>query len=359
MQLSDLNLRKADDILSHNQSMDTKIIYDINDITLKEAADIINKGGLVAFPTETVYGLGGNALDSEAAKKIYEAKGRPSNNPLIIHLAKPEDAEEYCLTNEIFYKLAYRFMPGPLTVILPKKDNIPYEVTGGLETVAVRVPSNLTAHRFIELCAVPVAAPSANLSTKPSPTMAKHVIQDLYGRINMIIAGEDCDIGVESTIITLYPEPMLLRPGLITVEELKEICPDIKISKAVLEQHEGRPESPGMMYKHYSPRANVTLLSGSDCARYGFLRDKSDCGILCYDEDTELLKMPYAVSIGAKNEPEEQAKRLFACLREFDENEVVKEIYSPMPKGDGVGLAVLNRLIRAAGFEILKLVEKE
>ncbi len=338
--------------------METKIINDINDTTLTEAAQTIKNGGLVAFPTETVYGLGGNALDPSAAKKIYEAKGRPSNNPLIIHLAYPEDAEKYCHTNEIYYKLAQRFMPGPLTVILPKKDIIPYEVTGGLETVAVRVPSDPVAHRFIELCGVPVAAPSANLSTKPSPTMAGHVIRDLSDRIDMIIAGDDCDIGVESTIITLSPTPKLLRPGLITLEELKEICPDIELSDAVLNPHTGRPESPGMMYKHYSPRANVILLRGSDEARYAFLRDKACSGIICYDEDTELLKKNYAMSIGSKYSARQQANKLFARLRDFDEIENITEIYAPMTASDGIGLAVLNRLIRAAGFEILDL-EKE
>ena len=340
-----------------NIAMDTKIINDINDTTLIEAAQTIISGGLVAFPTETVYGLGGNALDPTAARKIYEAKGRPSNNPLIIHLAEPGDAEKYCLTNEIYYKLAERFMPGPLTVILPKKDNIPYEVTGGLDTVAVRVPSDKVAHRFIELAGVPIAAPSANLSTKPSPTMAGHVIRDLSGRIDMIIAGEDCDIGVESTIITLSPKPKLLRPGLITVEELREICPDIEISEAVLKEYTGTPESPGMMFKHYSPRANVVLLRGSDGARYEFLRDKHNCGILCYDEDTELLKYKYAMSVGSKESPKEQARNLFARLRDFDDMENITEIYAPMTASEGIGLAVLNRLIRAAGFEILDLKE--
>ncbi len=344
-------------ILHLNIAMDTKIINDINDTTLIEAAETIKFGGLVAFPTETVYGLGGNALDPTAAKKIYEAKGRPSNNPLIIHLAEPGDAEKYCLTNEIYYKLAERFMPGPLTVILPKKDNIPYEVTGGLDTVAVRVPSDKVAHRFIELAGVPIAAPSANLSTKPSPTMAGHVIRDLSGRIDMIIAGEDCDIGVESTIITLSPKPKLLRPGLITVDELREICPDIEISEAVLKEYTGTPESPGMMFKHYSPRANVVLLRGSDEARYEFLRDKYDCGILCYNEDTELLKYKYAMSVGSKESPKEQARNLFARLRDFDDMENITEIFAPMTASEGIGLAVLNRLIRAAGFEILDLKE--
>lgn len=336
--------------------MNTEIVYDITEGALRRAADIILDGGLVAFPTETVYGLGANALDSEAASKIYAAKNRPSDNPLIIHLAGAEDAERYCVTNELFYTLAEKFMPGPLTVILPKKDIIPHTVTGGLETVAVRVPSNETARSFIKAAGVPIAAPSANLSGKPSPTQARHVILDMFGRIDMIIAGEDCEIGLESTIISLAePIPKIYRPGKVTFEELKELCPELLISDAVLNQHKGRPESPGMMYKHYSPKAEVTIIDAERQARIAFMQGKPDCGILCYDEDAELLSMPYARTIGKESIPEDQARLLFARLREFDEIEKITEIYSPMPRAEGVGLAVLNRLIRAAGFRIIKL----
>ncbi|MBE6686561.1 MAG: threonylcarbamoyl-AMP synthase [Ruminococcaceae bacterium] len=336
--------------------MNTEIIYDINDENLDRAAEIIKNGGLVAFPTETVYGLGANALDPLAAKKIYSAKNRPSNNPLIIHISDPADAEKYCFTNELYYKLAKRFMPGPLTVILPKKDIVPYAVTGGLETVAVRVPSSKTARSFIERSGVAIAAPSANLSGKPSPTKAQHVILDMYGRIDMIIAGEDSQIGLESTILSLAEAvPKIYRPGKVTYEELKEICPDILISDAVLHMHTGRPESPGMMYQHYAPKAKVTIIDSDDKTRTAFLINKTDCGILCYDEDKELLSMPYSKSLGSKSEPLEQAKLLFARLREFDENDDITQIYAPMPSDKGVGLAVLNRLIRAAGFDVKEL----
>lgn len=336
--------------------MNTEVIYDINKETLQRAADVIQKGGLVAFPTETVYGLGANALDEDAAVKIYAAKNRPSNNPLIIHLSKAEDADKYCYTNELYYTLAEHFMPGPLTVILPKRDIIPYTVTGGLDTVAVRVPSSSTARAFIEAAGVPIAAPSANLSGKPSPTLAKHVILDMYSRIDMIIAGEDCEIGLESTIISLAePIPKIYRPGKVTFDELKKYCPGLLISEAVLNQYKGRPESPGMMYKHYSPKAKVTLIDAKREERTAFLFNKADCGILCYDEDSELLSMPYCKSIGSQNDPDEQARLLFMRLREFDEIEEIKQIYAPVPDSSGVGLAVLNRLIRAAGFDIIQI----
>ena len=336
--------------------MNTKIIYDITEDNLQRAADVIKNGGLVAFPTETVYGLGANALDADAASKIYAAKNRPSNNPLIIHLANAFDAEKYCVTNELYYKPAEHFMPGPLTVILPKRDIVPDTVTGGLSTVAVRVPLMETARRFIEKAGVPIAAPSANLSGKPSPTMASHVILDMYGRIDMIIAGDDSEIGVESTIISLAGEtPVIYRPGKVTYEELKEFCPGLVISEAVLNVHFGKPESPGMMYQHYAPKAKVTLIRGSDIKRIEFLKNRPECGILCYDEDEELLLMPYAKTLGSVNAPLDQAKLLFARLREFDEIEEIKQIYAPMPCDKGVGLAVLNRLIRAAGFDITDL----
>lgn len=336
--------------------MNTEIIYDLTDENLNKAAEVIKKGGLVAFPTETVYGLGANALDPDAAKKIYSAKGRPSDNPLIIHLAIAEDADKYACTNDVYYRLAEKFMPGPLTVIMQKRDNIPFEVTGGLESVAVRVPSDEIAHRFISVCGVPIAAPSANLSGKPSPTTTAHVIADMFSRIDMIIAGNKCDIGVESTIISLCEEkPTLLRPGKITPEELKTVCPDLEIAEAVLHRFEGRVQSPGMKYKHYAPRAKLELLDGSSEQLVGFCSDKKDCGILYYKEDKELQNMPHSLCIGSRDDPCEQAHLLFENLRRFDEDEGITHIYAPLPSTDGVGLAVVNRLIRAAGFDVIKL----
>lgn len=336
--------------------LNTEIIYDINENNIERAAKVIRAGGLVAFPTETVYGLGANALLGQAALKIYAAKGRPSDNPLIIHLSKAEDAEKYCFTGEIFYKLASRFMPGPITIILPKRDIIPFEVTAGLDTVAVRVPSNKVANKLIEKAQVPIAAPSANLSGRPSPTCAQHVIDDMMGRVDMILAGEECEIGLESTVVSVKNDIVtILRPGKVTYEELKSVCPNTEIAPAVLEKFSGKPLSPGMKYKHYSPKANVIILEGDYDNIVAFLSDKDECGILCFDSDTELLKHKSALSIGSEESLDEQARKLFACLREFDKREDITTIYARMPSKNGLGLAVYNRLIRAAGFETLRV----
>ena len=201
---------------------------------IDQAAGILKNGGLVVFPTETVYGLGGNALDSDAAKKIYAAKGRPSDNPLIIHIAQPKDAEKYCITNEIYYRLADAFMPGPLTVILPKRDIVPSSVTGGLSTVAVRCPSHPIARELISASGFPIAAPSANISGKPSPTCAEYVIEDMSGRVDMIIDGGECEIGLESTIVKIENDGLiLLRPGGITCDALSCVCENVKVADAV------------------------------------------------------------------------------------------------------------------------------
>ena len=323
---------------------------------IERAGEIIKSGGLVAFPTETVYGLGGSALDPEAAAKIYAAKGRPSDNPLIIHLSDPSEADEYAFTTPEYYRLADRFMPGPLTVIMKKRDNIPYTVTGGLDTVAVRVPSHPTANALLRAAGVPIAAPSANLSGKPSPTCASHVVRDMFGRIDAIIAGGDSDIGVESTIVTLAGEkPCVLRPGFVTPEELREILPDLTVSPAVTGKYEGAALSPGMKYKHYSPRAEVTVLDGDYGTIVAFLSERPEAGKLCFEDDAEILSMPNSAPYGRSGDPASQAKRLFAMLRDFDDSEFVTEIYARMPSREGVGLAVFNRLIRAAGFNVKKL----
>ena len=218
------------------------------------------------MPTETVYGLGANALDKEAVTNVYKAKGRPMDNPLIVHLAKADDAEKYAHTSELYYKLAERFMPGPLTVILPKKDVIPYEVTCGLETVAIRVPSNGIAHTLIELSGCPIAAPSANLSGRPSPTSFEHVIEDMNGRVDAIIDGGRCDVGVESTVIILKDNSAeILRPGLITYEELREVIPNVTVNEAVKNQcTSSKPASPGMKYRHYAPKTHCKLVYSSN-----------------------------------------------------------------------------------------------
>ena len=336
--------------------MITEIIRQPDEDALKRAGEILRNGGLVAFPTETVYGLGANALDADAAKKIYAAKGRPSDNPLIIHIADPHDAEKFAYTNEAYYALADRFMPGPLTVILPKRDNIPNAVTGGLDSVAVRVPVHPTANALIRHAGVPIAAPSANVSGRPSPTRTDHVVCDMDGRIDMIIGGGDCEVGVESTIITLVTDtPCVLRPGKITVEELCEVLPDVTLSSAVMGKYEGAPLSPGMRYKHYSPSASVTIIDGDYKSIVSFLSQRPESGKLCFDGDTEIIAMPNTLICGSEHDAESQARMLFARLREFDDRPEIKEIYARMPQSDGMGLAVFNRLIRAAGFTVITL----
>ena len=336
--------------------MDTLFFENPSAEEILRAGEMIKSGGLVAFPTETVYGLGANALDAEASAKIYAAKGRPSDNPLIIHLADPSDAEKYAFTTPEFQRLAERFMPGPLTVIMKKREIIPRTVTGGLDTVAVRVPSHPTANALIRAAGVPIAAPSANLSGKPSPTSAAHVVRDMFGRIDAIIGGSDAEIGVESTIVTLAGEvPCVLRPGFVTPEELREVLPEVEVSPAVTGRYEGVPLSPGMRYKHYSPRASVTILDGEYSHIAAFLADRPECGKLCFAGDAEILAMPNSREYGEKDDPSSQAHLLFSRLREFDDLPEITEIYARKPSSGGVGLAVLNRLIRAAGFNVKTL----
>lgn len=344
--------------------MHTKI-YHINETEpeselLAAAAEVIRRGGLVAFPTETVYGLGASALDAAAAKKIYAAKGRPSDNPLIVHIAELSEAERCFEVTELFYVLAQTFWPGPLTMILPKKECIPVSVTGGLDTVAVRMPAHPAARGLIRQAGVPIAAPSANLSGHPSPTEAAHVIRDLDGRIDMILAAGSCSIGVESTVVRLEGENLrLLRPGGVTLEELSG-C--IGASRVILDQavteklKEGtRPASPGMKYRHYAPRARVILLRGEDAEVRMQMRERleADCrsGALCFDEDLPLLSGERTLSMGGVHDSKMQAHRLFSCLRAFDDMEV-ETVYARLPEKSGMGLALYNRLTRAAGFVI-------
>ena len=336
--------------------MKTEILYDNDKCDVERASEIIKNGGLVAFPTETVYGLGASALDENAVMMIFEAKGRPQDNPLIIHLSEPDEAERYAYTNGLYEKLK-RFMPGPLTVILKKRDIIPDVVSAGLDTVAVRVPSYEPARALIKAAGVPIAAPSANISGKPSPTKAEHVISDMEGKIDAILCGSDCEVGVESTIVKITGEDSLVicRPGGITKEMLSTVCGTVEIDPAVLSKFDGKPIAPGMKYKHYAPRAEVTVIVGDEKSIESFLIDKENYGLMCYDEDTALLKHKYALSLGRTDDKSEQAARLFACLREFDKNEDIDMIYARMPETDGVGLAVYNRLIKAAGFNVIKL----
>ncbi|MBQ5390517.1 MAG: threonylcarbamoyl-AMP synthase, partial [Clostridia bacterium] len=239
---------------------------EISDLSLARAGEILRSGGLVVFPTETVYGLGANALDESAAKKIYTAKGRPSDNPLIVHIASPEDADKYAVIGEEYKRLAKAFMPGPLTVILPKKPCVPDTVTGGLDSVGLRCPENAIARRMIAAAGVPVAAPSANISGKPSPTSAEHVRFDMDGKVDMILDGGECTVGLESTIVKIEDGKLtLLCPGAITLDMLRALFENVEVSAAVTEQlgENVRPLSPGMKYRHYAPSAPLYLLCGS------------------------------------------------------------------------------------------------
>lgn len=352
--------------------MQTKIIQlrgtDIPRTDIEAAAAVIREGGLVVFPTETVYGLGGNGLDAEAAMKIYAAKGRPSDNPLIIHVAKPEDAYLYTHTDEVtralYEALAKAFMPGPLTVILPKRDCIPYSTTGGLDSVAVRCPSHPVAHALIEAAGVPIAAPSANLSGKPSPTCAAHVADDLTGRVDIIIDGGECDIGLESTIVGIGRDEAggfltLLRPGGITYDALTCVCDRVEIARAVSEQlaKDERPLSPGMKYRHYAPTAPLVLLEGEDGDVLDFLQKRqreAKCAILCYDEEIPFLQDRRLLPVGPRADVTAHAKTLFARLREADGTEA-EIIYAHLPDKSGLGLALYNRMIRAAAHTILRV----
>lgn len=344
--------------------MNTKIFKispdDLSSPMLAEAASLLRAGGLVAFPTETVYGLGGDATDADAAQKIYAAKGRPSDNPLIIHVASPEEASRYAETNETYEKLAQAFMPGPLTVILPKKDVIPFTVTGGLSTVAVRCPSHPIARELIRLAGTAIAAPSANLSGSPSPSCGEHVIRDLNGRIDAIIDGGECEIGLESTIIALNgTHATLLRPGAVTADALRCVCETVTVSPAIKEElAEGeRPMSPGMKYKHYAPKAPLILLDGAEeRVRSFFIRAQNaeKCAILCYREEIPFLRNERLIDVGEKENLSEQAHRLFAALRTADQTDC-DVIYAHLPPEDGLGLALYNRLIRAAAHTVLRV----
>ena len=334
-----------------------------SEIDIKSAAEILRSGGLVAFPTETVYGLGGDGTNPDAAKKIYSAKGRPSDNPLIIHIAEPSDAEEYTYTSEVYYKLADKFMPGPLTVVLPAKDSVPAETRGGLSTVAVRCPVNPVARKLIELAGRPVAAPSANLSGSPSPTDASHVIDDMNGRVDMIIDGGECEIGLESTIVKIEDDGslILLRPGKITVDELACVAPVTLADAVTSSLGEGQVAlSPGMKYRHYAPASPLVLLDGSvdDAVAYVKGENFADVAFICYADDEVYIRtaLPCAkiFILGQKENISQQAHHLFSVLRQVDKHNFDK-VYAPLPSKDGVGLALYNRMIRAAAHTIINL----
>ena len=351
--------------------METKMVKiqdtaEIRDEELAEAAQILRDGGLVAFPTETVYGLGANALNEEAAKKIYAAKGRPSDNPLIAHISCMEELEP--LVKEIpeaGRKLAEAYWPGPLTMIFPKSSIVPYGTTGGLETVAVRMPSDPVANRLIHLAKVPVAAPSANTSGRPSPTTAQHVWHDMNGRIEMILDGGPVGIGVESTIVDVSGEvPTLLRPGAVTMEMLEKTVGHVEIDPAIQgpPTADFHPKAPGMKYRHYAPHAQMTLVEGeaeavankiNELVKEG-LEQNLRVGVICTDESRSSYPDGLVRSVGERAKEETIAHNLFAVLREFDDLDV-DVIYSESFSKDHLGQAIMNRLTKAAGYHILKV----
>lgn len=336
--------------------MNTKILSTTEyDIAL--AGEILRRGGLVAFPTETVYGLGANALDEDAVRRIYVAKGRPSDNPLIVHIARKEDIVPLVTEVTPMAKaLMDAFFPAPLTIILPKSDAVSDVVSGGLNTVAVRMPGNEIARRVIRAAGVPIAAPSANTSGLPSPTKAEYVIDDMMGRIDAVIDGGDCQYGVESTVLTLATDtPTILRPGAITKEMLEQVIGPVNVAPAVLEgmAENETAASPGMKYKHYSPNARVMVVKGDSRQYRDFVNTKKDAYALCFEEDD--VAIPHIV-YGKQDDDLAQAKNLFDALRRLDKMGA-KRVYAHIPHIDGVGMAVYNRLIRAAAFCVIDLTK--
>ncbi len=341
--------------------MNTLLLND-NQNDIEKAGKILSGGGLVAIPTETVYGLAANALDGRAVASIFRAKGRPMDNPLIVHIADIEDISRFSLVSRFPEKaklLAEKFWSGPLTMIMPKGESIPDEVSAGLDTVAIRFPSHTLAQKLIKAAGVPLAAPSANISGSPSPTTAEHVMNDMNGRIDAVVDGGECSVGLESTVITLAVDPpRLLRPGKITVEQIESVIGKIEVDDAVLHQLKNgeKAASPGMKYKHYAPKASVVLLKGSTAAYIDFVNNHIESGTaaLCYDDDIEKLKLK-SFSLGKSGDYSSQAHRLFSSLRAIDRDESVKLVYARCPNPEGVGMAVYNRLVRAAGFEVIDL----
>ncbi len=312
---------------------------------------------MVAIPTETVYGLAANALDAVAVGKIFLAKGRPQDNPLIVHIADLSWVEKLVkVIPPMAQKLFDAFWPGPLTVVLPCSALIPSVVTAGLDTVAIRMPANKIALAIIKEAGFPLAAPSANLSGSPSPTSAAHCIADLMGKVSAIVDGGTCTVGVESTVITLATEkPTLLRPGGITLEQLEAIIGEVVVDKSITKQIPvgQKVHSPGMKYKHYAPKAKVIIIKGetADVVRYINANADKDSAVLCFEGEQDLFPFK-SLSYGTKDNATSQAKNLFGALRESDKLDV-KKIYARCPSMNGVGLAVYNRLLRAAGFEVI------
>ena len=327
---------------------------------IEAAKQEILAGEVVAIPTETVYGLAANAFDEAAVAKIFEAKGRPQDNPLIVHICDMEMLGTVVSeVSETAEKLAAAFWSGPLTMILPRSSRIPDAVTAGLDTVGVRMPSHPVAREFIRACGVPLAAPSANVSGKPSPTTAGHVYHDLNGKIGLILDGGTCEVGVESTVVRVGEDSVeILRPGRITINDFLRVVSTVTIDDGVFTRvEEDRPAaSPGMKYQHYSPSANVIMVEGTltDFCRYVSRSADEHTAVLVFEGEESLFDIP-CFTFGKRNDSVTQASRLFDALREIDRHEEIRTVFARVPKQEGVGLAVYNRLLRACGFEIVSM----
>lgn len=350
--------------------MKTKILT-TSEKDIREAAKIIEGGGLVAFPTETVYGLGANALDAEAVARIYEAKGRPSDNPMIVHIARASDIGQLTpMLSEDIVKLIDNFWPGPLTMVLRKKPGVPDRTTGGLDTVAVRMPDNEAALRLINLAGCPIAAPSANISGRPSPTRARDVIADMDGKIDAVIAGDECRVGIESTVLDMTGDvPTILRPGIITAENIEaaidkkvkydeslfvrpeegDLDPDIAAEGPAMDgaANDFRPKAPGMKYKHYAPKAQMTVIEGR--------RDKVKSEIERLKRLNERLGLKVGVILFEEKAFIEAAHDFFSRLRDLDEEGVDLILAGALSDRDGVGFAVMNRMLKSAGYNIARV----
>ena len=339
--------------------METRIFHPEHDTNaVAEAAAILRRGGLLGIPTETVYGLGADALNEDAVRRIFEAKGRPQDNPLIIHVPSADWLERYCQNvPAAAYRLAEKFWPGPLTMILPRREIVPLRTTGGLETVGVRCPNHPVTLAIIEAAGVPIAAPSGNPSGRPSPTTAQHMMDDMAGKIDGIVDGGPCAVGVESTIIDLTVQPpRLLRPGGLPLEALERVLGEVAVDDAVRRKMgEGeRPRAPGMKYRHYAPKAPVTVVTGPARRSAAYIRDHlpDHAGVICFDEYAPLFAGHIVHRLGAADDKLSQAQHVFDALRTFDDTDV-SEIYAQCPDESGLGLAVANRLKKAAGFHVV------
>ncbi len=343
--------------------MQTQFLSAESASTAQIAADLIKVGELVALPTETVYGLGANGLDEEAVAKIFEAKGRPQDNPLILHIWDASQMESFCHSiPQAAYDLAEAFWPGPLTIVLPARDVVPKRTTGGLSTVALRCPDNDVTRQIIRLAGVPIAAPSANISGKPSTTTAEHVLHDHDGKIAAIVDGGSCRVGVESTIVDLTEDrPRLLRPGGIGPEQLFAVLGDLVVDKAVTAQidQDAVVKAPGMKYRHYAPAEPVVIVSGNREAAARYIRRHFVPGdrVLCFEEELPLYADCAPLSYGREADVNTLSAGLFAALRELDDP-AIHQVYARCPVGGGVAYAVQNRLKKAAAFHIVDAEEE-